>query len=66
MPLRPLRRFLSFALRASAVLVLVLIVAAVAVWLTLPVVSGLADRNLTLTFEVRDWKGREHPFLLGP
>jgi monofunctional biosynthetic peptidoglycan transglycosylase len=66
MPLRPLRRFLSFALRASAVLVLVLIVAAVAVWLTLPEVSGLADRKQTLTFEVRDWKGREHPFLLGP
>jgi monofunctional glycosyltransferase len=34
--------------------------------LTLPDVSVLKDRRTTLTIQVRDWQGREHPFLLGP
>lgn len=32
----------------------------------LPPVSSLADRKLNLTIEVRDWKGNEQPFVLGP
>lgn len=34
--------------------------------LTLPDVSILKDRRTTLTIQVPDWQGREHPFLLGP
>jgi len=34
--------------------------------LLLPDVAILKDRNATLTLTVRDWQGREHPFLLGP
>ncbi len=35
-------------------------------YLTLPDVTVLKDRKTTLTLTVRDWQGREHPFLLGP
>lgn len=32
----------------------------------LPSVGSLADRKRSLTIEVRDWQGKEHPFVLGP
>jgi monofunctional biosynthetic peptidoglycan transglycosylase len=32
----------------------------------LPPVKQLADRRLRMTIEVRDWKGNERPFVLGP
>lgn len=32
----------------------------------LPPVSSLADKKLNLTIQVRDWQGKEHPFVLGP
>ncbi|GFO68096.1 transglycosylase [Geomonas limicola] len=32
----------------------------------LPSVASLADRSVSLTIEVRDWKGKLHPFVVGP
>lgn len=32
----------------------------------LPPVRQLADRTASMTIEVRDWKGKERPFVLGP
>ncbi|MBT0664155.1 transglycosylase domain-containing protein [Geobacter pelophilus] len=32
----------------------------------LPSVTGLADRHLSLTIQVRDWQGKQHPFIVGP
>jgi len=32
----------------------------------LPPVSSLANKKLNLTIQVRDWQGKEHPFVLGP
>jgi len=32
----------------------------------LPAVSGLADRQMNLTIQVKDWKGNFHPFVVGP
>ncbi|MBN2359126.1 MAG: transglycosylase domain-containing protein [Deltaproteobacteria bacterium] len=34
--------------------------------LTLPDVAPLKDARATLTIQVRDWKGRPHPLLVGP
>ena len=32
----------------------------------LPEVTGLADRQMNLTIQVKDWKGNFHPFVVGP
>jgi len=32
----------------------------------LPPVAMLADRKLNMTITVRDWQGRQHPFVVGP
>jgi monofunctional biosynthetic peptidoglycan transglycosylase len=32
----------------------------------LPSVSGLADRTMNLTIQVKDWQGKRHPFMVGP
>ena len=32
----------------------------------LPPVSTLADRKSNITIDVRDWQGKEHPFIVGP
>lgn len=32
----------------------------------LPPLSMLADKKLNLTVQVRDWQGKEHPFVVGP
>lgn len=34
--------------------------------LCLPPVEGLADRTMNLTIQVKDWKGKYHPFVVGP
>ena len=34
--------------------------------LFLPSVAGLADRTMTMTIQVKDWKGNYHPFIVGP
>lgn len=40
--------------------------AALLLWYDLPDVSPLKERRTSLTISVRDWKGREHPFVVGP
>jgi monofunctional biosynthetic peptidoglycan transglycosylase len=57
-----LRRLLA---AAAALLLLVAAAAGLVLW-SLPDVSPLKDRRTTLTIEVRDWQGKEHPFRLGP
>lgn len=57
-----LRRFLAL----TAALLLLLAAAATLVLGTLPDVTPLKDPRTTLTIEVRDWQGMEHPFQLGP
>ncbi len=32
----------------------------------LPSVSALSDRRANLTIQVKDWKGKDHPFVVGP
>jgi monofunctional glycosyltransferase len=32
----------------------------------LPPVAGLADRQMNLTIQVKDWQGKMHPFVVGP
>jgi len=32
----------------------------------LPPVAMLADRKLNMTITVRDWQGKQHPFVVGP
>ncbi len=32
----------------------------------LPSVSELSDRRTNLTIQVKDWKGKDHPFVVGP
>ncbi|MDD2897874.1 MAG: transglycosylase domain-containing protein [Desulfuromonadaceae bacterium] len=32
----------------------------------LPSVASLADRSMNLTIQVKDWKGKLHPFVVGP
>lgn len=63
-----LRRWLRLRRLLAAVAVLLLLVAAAAglVFWSLPDVTPLQDRRATLTIEVRDWQGQEHPFRLGP
>ncbi|HEY6871998.1 MAG TPA: biosynthetic peptidoglycan transglycosylase [Geobacteraceae bacterium] len=34
--------------------------------LSLPAVSGLANRRYSMTVQVKDWKGKYHPFVVGP
>ena len=34
--------------------------------LRLPPVEGLANRRMNLTIQVKDWKGKLHPFVVGP
>jgi monofunctional biosynthetic peptidoglycan transglycosylase len=48
------------------ILIAGLSMAGVALWLPLPDVTPLADRKTTRTIQVRDWQGKERPFLLGP
>jgi len=63
-----IRRWLSLRRLLAAVAVLFILVAATAglILLRLPDVTPLKDRRTTLTIEVRDWQGKEHPFRLGP
>lgn len=35
-------------------------------WAALPEVAPLHDRRTTMTIQVRDWQGQEHPFAVGP
>ena len=42
-----------------------------AIWIVvslyrLPSVAALADRNMNLTIQVKDWQGKHHPFVVGP
>jgi monofunctional biosynthetic peptidoglycan transglycosylase len=47
--------------------VLVLYAAYIAVSLaTLPSVESLKNRRMNMTISVKDWKGKEHPFVVGP
>jgi monofunctional biosynthetic peptidoglycan transglycosylase len=64
---RRLYLLLLLAFAAFAALSVFLLGAALALlfW-TLPDVVPLKERRATLTIEVRDWQGAEHPFLLGP
>ena len=32
----------------------------------LPPVDGLAERSMNMTIQVKDWKGKYHPFIVGP
>ena len=32
----------------------------------LPPVSGLADQKMNMTIQVKDWRGKLHPFVVGP
>jgi len=32
----------------------------------LPPVAALADETMSLTIQVKDWQGRQHPFVVGP
>jgi monofunctional biosynthetic peptidoglycan transglycosylase len=62
---RPASRFRRI-LAALAVLAILL-----AVWigvsiLTLPSVAPLAKAGLSMTIAVKDWKGKVHPFVVGP
>jgi monofunctional biosynthetic peptidoglycan transglycosylase len=34
--------------------------------LRLPTVSGLADPKMNMTIQVKDWRGKLHPFVVGP
>ncbi len=61
----PSRR-LRWTLFLGTALVLFLCAGIAWCWLTLPDVSVLKDPKATLTIDVRDWQGKEHPFLLGP
>jgi monofunctional biosynthetic peptidoglycan transglycosylase len=63
-----LRRWLAprRLLAAAAALLLLIAAAAGLVLWSLPDVTPLKDRRTTLTIEVRDWQGKEHPFRLGP
>jgi len=51
---------------ASIMVALVYIVYIVISLALLPPVSMLADKKLNLTVQVRDWQGKEHPFVVGP
>jgi monofunctional biosynthetic peptidoglycan transglycosylase len=62
----PIRRFFRIARWGAPLLLLALTCLAVWRYLSLPDVAVLKDRRATLTIPVRDWQGREHPFLLGP
>jgi len=53
-------------LAAAAGLLLLASAAAALFFWTLPDVTPLKDRRTTLEIEVRDWKGKEHLFRLGP
>lgn len=63
-----LRRWLTLRrLLAASIALLLLVVATIGlVFWSLPDVTPLTDRRTTLTIEVRDWQGKEHPFRLGP
>jgi len=63
LPLRFLFKILLVTLVAAGLLTTCL-----AAWIfwRLPDVSGLKNSRATLSIEVPDWKGRLHPFLLGP
>jgi monofunctional glycosyltransferase len=60
------RRLLKLILRAVSLGMSLSIVCGLGLWLTLPDISALSSRKATLTLPVRDWKGKEHKFLLGP
>jgi monofunctional glycosyltransferase len=57
-----LRRFLAL----TAGLLLLLAAAGGVLFWSLPDVTPLKNRQATITIEVRDWHGQEHPFQLGP
>ncbi len=53
------------------IFIAIAVTALYAVWigfsiLRLPPVGRLADRAMNLTIQVKDWKGRYHPFIVGP
>ena len=60
------RLYLRRLLALTALSVSLLGAALALVFWTLPDVIPLKERRATLTIEVRDWQGGEHPFLLGP
>ena len=60
------RLYLRRLLALTAVLLLLLAAAGALVFRDLPDVTPLKDRRTSLTIEVRDWQGKEHPFRLGP
>ena len=66
MPSRSFPRRLRRLAIVAAVPLLVLVAWGGWRYVTLPDVTVLKDRKTTLTLTVRDWQGREHPFLLGP
>jgi monofunctional biosynthetic peptidoglycan transglycosylase len=47
--------------------VIVFYAASIAVTLlTLPSLAELSNRRMNLTIQVKDWKGKDHPFVVGP
>jgi monofunctional glycosyltransferase len=50
---------------AAGAIVLYLAWIAIALY-RLPPVSDLAERKMSLTIQVKDWKGKLHPFVVGP
>jgi len=61
-----LRRLMGLLMLTLLVGAVSTAIALLAFWVSLPDVSPLADRKANLTITVRDWQGREHPFVLGP
>ena len=55
----------SILLIAAGIIVLCAVWAGVSFY-RLPSVEGLADRRMNLTIQVKDWKGKDHPFIVGP
>ena len=60
------RLLLKLILKIVSLLLSLAIVCGLGLWLTLPDITGLSNRRATMTIPVRDWKGKEHKFLLGP
>ena len=60
------RLFLKLIRRAFLLGLALLVAGGMAFWLTLPDITSLTHRKTTLTVPVRDWKGQQHNFLLGP
>jgi len=61
-----MRRALRLLARLAAGAALAVALAGALFWSALPDVTALADPQRSITINVRDWQGAEHPFLLGP